>query len=396
MLRSMLTSLVLLSNAGALSPEDAVDAAISVHPTVLAAQAELARARGAHAQLGGLLANPSVSGRLATDGSRSGAALTQPISLTAEGKAARKAAHSRVQAATHALRRARLEASADTRSLYVDAVVATALVDVARSGLDLSARLHQAARRRLEEGAISELDLRLARLSEVDAARALLDAQAVQAEALQQLSSAVGALVDPDTLTADPRSAAPTPTTATHARSDLLAARTRLTAADAELARQRAATLSPVGVGAFVGTEDGETFAGPTLQLTLPVFDRNQAARSEAAADRAVAQGSTTALAARIASEQHNAADRTRAADALEALLEADPTADAQAALDSLEAGYAAGELDLPQTLLLQRQVLDGQAAIVHLQAAIARARIDLLLATDDPSLTKNVEHGVR
>ena len=143
-------------------------------------------------------------------------------------------------------------------------------------------------------------------------------------------------------------------------------------------------------------TEDGETFAGPTLQLTLPVFDRNQAARSEAAADRAVAQGSTTALAARIASEQHNAADRTRAADALEALLEADPTADAQAALDSLEAGYAAGELDLPQTLLLQRQVLDGQAAIVHLQAAIARARIDLLLATDDPSLTKNVEHGVR
>lgn len=391
MLRLLLVVLALSFAAPAaadgLAPGDAVEAALRLHPSVVTAEAELEQARGAADQVRLLLENPHLSGRLAVDGSRSGATLTQPISLTAEGAAARRATQSRVDAAAHQLNRARLEASAAARGLYVDAVVASALVDVARAGLGLSTRLHGAADRRLEQGAISELDLRLARLAEIDAAGRLLEAQALQARALQRLSAATGRLIVADALLKDPRSAAPRSTKGAAGRSDLEAAEARLEAAEGELARQRAATLAPVGVGAFVGTEHGETFVGPSLQVTLPIFDRNQAARSTASADRAVAQGAATALVARIEAEQLTAGVRTAEAQTLEGLLSSDPQADARAALDSLEAGYRAGELDLPQTLLLQRQVLDGQGAIVQLQASIARARIDEALATEDAAL---------
>ena len=74
-------------------------------------------------------------------------------------------------------------------------------------------------------------------------------------------------------------------------------------------------------------------------------------------------------------------------AGALEAALQTDPLAEARAALTSVEAGYRAGEIDLPSTVLLQDQVLDGEGAALALMGGIARARLDLLLATDDDRL---------
>ena len=63
----------------------------------------------------------------------------------------------------------------------------------------------------------------------------------------------------------------------------------------------------------------------------------------------------------------------------------------ARAALGSVEAGYLAGEIDLTSTVLLQTQILDGEVAVVQLEGHVARARLDLLLASEDPALLGGV-----
>ena len=64
-----------------------------------------------------------------------------------------------------------------------------------------------------------------------------------------------------------------------------------------------------------------------------------------------------------------------------------DLVAEGEAALTSVSSGYAAGELDLIATVLLQAEILAGQTAAVELTGQVSAARIDLLLATEDDAL---------
>ena len=60
---------------------------------------------------------------------------------------------------------------------------------------------------------------------------------------------------------------------------------------------------------------------------------------------------------------------------------------DATAALRGVEAGYAAGELDLTDVIFLQTQVVEGQIAVIEVAGAAAENRIDALLAEGDRAL---------
>ncbi len=383
--------------APVLSIDDAVSASLLLHPNVLEAQTALAQARGAASQTAALQSNPTASASLSLDGARSGGSLSQPISLTGEGVAARRTASAQVEAAEAQLARARRVAAADVRAAYADAVVRCGQVTVAEDGVAIAVRLRDAVGLQHEEGEASLLDLRLARLSLVQASARLLSARQAEAEALRSLAALIGEPVAREALPADPTVAAPKPGLASQGeRSDVRAAVAALRAAEADLARQRAAGLAPVQLGAFVEVEDGRIFAGPSVSVQLPLFNRNQAQRS--AADGAVGarapphtSGGGRAPPARptppAATERQTAEARFAEAAALEAALETDPLAEAQAALTSIEAGYRAGEIDLPSTVLLQDQVLDGEGAALALMGGIARARLDLLLATDDDRL---------
>jgi len=374
--------------AAPLSPDAAVDAALSVHPEALAAQSELAIAHGLRAEHGLLLANPSASGTASIDRARTGFELTQPLSVTGEGWHARSSATARVDAADAALRRTRLRAAADVRQAYVDAVVATGRVRVATEGVELAAQLRRAVRRQHEEGEASTLDLRLARLAEVQAAAALMDARRVEADALATLAALVGRPVASDALVAEALDAAPEPTTALATeRSDVLAARAALRSAEAQVRRQRAAAVPLVEVGVFVDFEDGERFVGPAVGVELPLFARNQVGRAEARAEVQTAGAGLQAIAARAETEALTAEGRLADARELRASLVADPVAEAREALRSIEAGYLAGEIDLSTTVLLQGEVLAGEAAALALLGQVADARLDLLLAIEDPAL---------
>ncbi len=371
-----------------LTPEAAVAAALQTHTAVLQAEAALDRSRGAASEAALLLGNPELAIAASFDRSRAGAELGLPLSLSGAGLHERAATRAALDAAEVALARTRLEAAAEARRTYAAAVVAAGQVRVAQERVSLAAHLGQAVVRLHEEGEASALDLRIARLAEVQAAADLLQAREAEAAMLQALAAATGRPVTSADLVSDALSAAPAATgRGPQERADVSAAGERLRAAEAQHRAQRAAALPPLTVGVFAEVEDGQVFVGPAVAWELPVFRRNRAAQAGAAGQVAVAGGQLASVRARAATEQATAAHRVAEAESLTAALIEDPVDQARAALASIEVGYLAGEIDLPSAVLLQAEVLDGESAAISLSGRIAVARIDLLLATEDPSL---------
>jgi outer membrane protein TolC len=335
-----------------------------------------------------LPSNPTLAASRSVGGRRASGSLSQPLSLTGEGAAARDVARADILAAEARLDRARRVAAADVRRSYAETVVRCGQVTVAEDGVAIAARLRDAVGLQHVEGEASLLDLRLARLALVQASARLLDAREAEAQALRSLADKLGDSPTCDQLAPDPLLTAPVARPPHSSdRSDVRAAVASLDAAHAALRRERARAWAPIQVGAFVSVEDDAAFAGPSISLQLPIFDRNQS--QQGAAEGAVASRAAdhARLVARAATEQRTARLRSSEADALQAALGADPLEEAREALVSIEEGYRAGELDLASTVLLQDQVLDGEAATLALLGGIARARLDLLLATDDDRL---------
>jgi len=372
-----------------LLPDEAVQAVLTTSPDIRAAEAEVKAAQGQVAAARLLLENPEVEVEVAIGGDRTEVSGSQALSVSGEGVHARRAARGALDAAEADLRRARLEVAAATRLVYIEAVVSRQNVDLAAEGYALTGRLRAAVDRQLEEGEASTLDLRLSRMAEAQAAAHLLDARSAEGDALGEFAAMTQLSVTDLVLTTDPMEAAPLPSTNSPDadRADVVAARARLQSAEAEYARQRAATVPMVGIGGFYEREGADSTFGPTITVTLPLFDRNQAGRGEALGATWTAEADLGSAQARAAAEQGTAEVRLREADQLLTSVGDDLTNEASAALASVEAAYLAGEFDLLETVLVQAEILDGQGAALELQAGLATARIDFLLAVEDAAL---------
>lgn len=371
-----------------LSVEEAVDLAVDGAPAVRAAEARLLEAQGLRARSALFLQNPSVGAGVSVDGERVEVEALQPVSVTGEGRFAHRAARFEIESAEAALRRARLETAAEVRVAYAAAAAWSRVVELSAEGAELARRLREAVVRQHELGEASLLGVRLARMSEVDVAAEVLDARGEEAEALRALAALVRRPLNGVELATDPLVVAPVPDLREGARrADVIAAQARVEAAQAALSRQRAAVVPPVGIGAFLEKEGEETAFGPAVSVSLPVFDRNQVGRAAALGELARAEAAAEAVVARAQTEQATARERLDEAGALTEALGADLEDEARAALASIEAGYRAGEIDLPTAVLLQAEVLDGLRATIRLRQRLAEARVDLLLALEDPAL---------
>jgi cobalt-zinc-cadmium efflux system outer membrane protein len=365
------------------SSGDAVASAFANNPELRTAEAALLRAEADLSQALGV--NPSLSGSLLVDGPAE-LQLSQPVSLTGEGLRRRHAASARVEAAAAHLERVRFELAHAVRATYVDAVVSVGVAAIADEGLVLAIRLNQAVLRLQQEGEASQLDANLSRLAHAQAAARLLGAREVEADALAKLSGMVTTPIDPAALVHDLEALAPSSTDPAE-RSDVKAARAALLAAEGELAAQRSAALAPVAVGVRAESDGGLTTFGPTLTVELPLVDRNQAGRAGAQGDLLVAEARLAETQAVARTEVSTSRQRDELAQQALAALGEGPLAAAVAALESVEAGYLAGELELIETVLLQDQILEGEMAVVQLEGFVAHARLDLLLAVEDPAL---------
>ncbi len=371
-----------------LTPEDAVAAALSNHVAVRRADAAVLSADGKRRQSSLLLANPEFSADLGVNGQHVEFNVLQPVSLSGEGLAARRSATAGLASAESFRDRTHFEVAAQARLAYADAAATHAHVELARRSVDLTRRIREGVALKLDVGEGSELDVRLARMAEATAAGMLLDDLESEAEALRHLAAVTGSTVTAEQIGSDPLAAAPIPPPANsdRDRSDVRGAEQALAAAEANLARERAAALPAISLGVNLES-DGAPVIGPAVGIELPLFNRNQSGRSDASGELAVSEAALNVTRAVARTEQATATTRHAEASRVVQALGEDLQSDALSTLVGIEAGYRAGEFDLPTAVVLQSKVIEGQAAAIDLQRRLAAARIDLLLATEHPSL---------
>ena len=384
----MLTFLLMWASVGfaaELSPADAVRAALANDPTLAALRADVDAATGLRQESGFLRHNPEVDLSVSTDGSRLTGAVVQPLSVTGEGINAAASARAGLESAEASAERGRFETAAAARRAYARAVVAREQLGFAEEDRELLARLRGVAEARLAAGEGVDLDVRLARLEEARAMAAWLDAHAEASAADADLAALIG--MTPGELARDPLLAGPAGADGGSPRSDLLATEAAVRAARAGLARERAAVLPAIGLGAFYEEDAGSAIFGPALTVEVPLWNRNQSGVGTARGDLAVAEAQQASTAARAATEDARAEERLRVAEVSLTTLSPDIAAEAGPALRAIEALFTSGEVNLSDTLLLRSRVVEGQRAWVDARAAVAVARIDVALSRQSESL---------
>ncbi len=378
------------ASAAPLSPDDAVRAALQHDPTLGRAEADLLAARGALRASSGPRQNPHVEAR--ASGSYLEVEAVQPLSITGEGFAAARSARADRDAAELSLGRARLETAARARLAWADAAVASGRARLSSQALDLATRLREATEARATAGEAPILDLRLAHLEEAKAAAAHLDARAAESSALRTLAEATGLAPDAIDAEGDPLDASPAVSPSAEAqaageRSDVAAADRRVDAARAAVGRERAAVFPAVELGAFVERDGDFTQVGPIVGVEVPLWQQNQGGVSSARAELLAAEREAEAIRARAEAERVTSERNLAEMDRTSVVLGRGLADEATEALASIDAGYRAGELDLLQTVLLRAEVVNGLDAILNARGAIAAARIDYLLASENDAL---------
>ncbi|AUX44177.1 metal ion efflux outer membrane protein [Sorangium cellulosum] len=365
-------------------------------PAARVAAAEAGVARAATSAAGVLsLENPVLTGmggvRLNPDGSKpaaASAALEWPIALGGQRG-------ERIAAAQAEQRAAEAGAEDSRRRVLLAALLQHALVlrderqvALARARVALAARLHAAAERQRKAGEVPEVDVILALLQKgrdaaaAEAAAGARDADkaalfallGLPAQGAQDLA-VEGPLVPPDE---------PPPLAASLGdvarRPDVGAAEASVDAARARLSRERAAGWPTVSVIAQVERDDGANIGMLGLAVPLPILNANDAGTATAAAEVEVARARADAARAGAAGELHQLHARYVATkEALKALA---PTATLMQQAAAISArGYELGEKDLASVLLVRREVIEAEAALLEAEHAHAVAKIELLVA---------------
>ena len=372
-----------------LTADAAVSTALERAPEVARAAGLVEAAAGARRGACGLREDPTLAASAALVGEAWSLSLSQPLSLSGEGLAACEAARHALEAAEARAARARLEVAARARRVWADAVAAERQALLAEEGLVVAGRVETAARQRAAVGEASLLELRLARLRVEEARTAWMVATVAEGERLGELAALLGTAPGALVLPEDPLAGLPLGRVGAGEprRSDVVAAEADLAAARAEGSRQRAATLPPVSLGAFVEEEGPELRAGPTLSVRLPVWSGNVDGRAAARAAEEVAAAELAATRAQASAERGAAAAVSRSLEAALRDQPADLPGEARAALESVALGYDRGELDLLSVAWLQERILAGHGAWIEGRRVAAGAGIARLLAEEDPVL---------
>jgi NodT family efflux transporter outer membrane factor (OMF) lipoprotein len=328
-----------------------------------------------------------------------GAALSWDPDLAGEHAAQTAVARSLASAADLDRANARLLLTGAVAEAYLDLDRAYALEDIAAETKAQRANILEITRRRVAAGLDTRVELREAEGALPQAQVALLQARAEEALARHELAALIGRGADAYAAIQRPRlnAAAALPLPAAlpinllARRPDIIAARARIAAADAQKRAARAAFYPSINLSALAGFASvsmtqlisAQSFgygAGPAL--SLPLFDagrlRAQYRGTEADLDAAVSDYDQTVLGA-----VHQAADQLTQIDSLGAQLQqqAEWLGDAEEAYRLDEERYRAGLASYLSVLNAETEVFDARRQSVELANARATARITLLVA---------------
>lgn len=246
---------------------------------------------------------------------------------------------------------------------------------------EIAGRVHQAASRRYQAGDIAILDVNIARAA---LARVRADRQAAVADAAVatgELRSLLG--IREDVRVQGSLADTPAPLVnlqeAALQRAELRELEAAIREAEADLQLGQSFQKPEFGIGARYEREASDQIVKGGITLSLPVFAKGQELRATGLARstrlRAELEAARARVTIEVAAAQQAAALRQDAVRILEA--EALPGLDENDTLATRS--FEAGQIGLPDLLLIRREILDTRLQYLDTQLDAAIARIELL-----------------
>ncbi|MBI4817456.1 MAG: TolC family protein [Deltaproteobacteria bacterium] len=282
---------------------------------------------------------------------------------------------------------------------FFEALAAAERLRLAEQNEQLASQLLELAQKRLDAGEGTPLDVRASRVRGAEAKRLMLAARANQRAKTAQLAKLLALEPDGQLALAGelPTEGALPPFAEVAAR---VAARPDLASVDHELEAARA-TIGLADAEAWpdltarvlYGRDEGADTAMAGLGVPVPLFDTNQGerARARAVVDRLGAE--RAALLLQLTTEVRLAWLALEQAQAAVALYDAEVLRALEETAELLQRALRAGEVGLPEVIVVQREVLEGRAGHVEARLTLAIARARLLAATHLPQVPQ-VPHG--
>ncbi|KAB2964628.1 MAG: TolC family protein [Thermoanaerobaculia bacterium] len=275
---------------------------------------------------------------------------------------------------------------------FYEALAARRSVELLEQNEALAAALEELARRRLDLGEGTQLELNTVRVRRAEAARRLAAGRAQREAAYVTLTELLAAppgeaweLSGDLPAGAEVAGVAELVARAVEARPDLLSTRQEMDRARAAVALADAEAVPDLTLALSYGRDERQDVALGGFRIPLPFVQRNQGERESA---RAALRASEARLEQRRLAV---AADVRRAFQAYEAdlaasrLYDADVLAAQHESLELLEQGYAAGEIDYTELVVIQRELLDGQLGALEARRNFALTTARLLAAAHLP-----------
>lgn len=372
--------------------EDALSHAVSEHPEIRSACATRSVAEADVLDARVFPHNPEIElegadRRGATDSTRDrGVTLSQRLEIGGQRGRRVDAARSVLAEADAGLLRRLREHRAHVERAFVEALAARERLRVAEADLELTRELLTFERKRLDAGAGTALDVRLAETAVGRATREMQQTRAELESARARLARAAGweairapqptgdfepprhFLAHRDALVAQ----------ALEARGDLTALDRRRETARRRLELERSLRIPDLTISAFTAREEGDDVTGLGLGISIPLFDRNQG--GVARAEREIAQadarhaGAELEIRHRVAAAvaRHDAA--VRAFEVLDDLV----VENLEETLGLLETAFREGEVSATEVLVLRRELVDGRREHVEAARDLWLARIEL------------------
>lgn len=275
---------------------------------------------------------------------------------------------------------------------FYSALAADLRLGLMRESEELARQLHDSEQRRIEAGEGKPLQASAARLRLAEAQRRVLVAQANRDTAGVRLAELLG--LPPSTeislqgeLPNVERIAEPGAlvSKALQSRPELGSAAYRLEGADAAVELAEAEALPDVGVGVFYEQEEGAHIVTAGVRVPLPFFERNQGARQRKTATRERLVAERDALRLAIESEARRALIAYQRAATAVSLYDAEVLRTQAETLALLRRALAAGEVGIPDVLIVHREMLEGREGYLDARLELAHARARVLAAAGAP-----------
>jgi cobalt-zinc-cadmium efflux system outer membrane protein len=275
---------------------------------------------------------------------------------------------------------------------FYEALAARRSVELLEQNEALAAGLEELARRRLDLGEGTQLELNTVRIRRAEAARRLAAGRAQREAAYITLTELLAAppgeaweLSGDLPVGAEVAGVAELVARAADARPDLLSSRQEMDRARAAVALADAEAVPDLTLALSYGRDERQDVALGGFRIPLPFVQRNQGERESARAALRASEALVEQRRLAVAADVRRAFQAYEAALAASRLYDAEVLGAQRESLELLEQGYAAGAIDYTELVVIQRELLDGQLGALEARRDFALATARLLAAAHLP-----------